>query len=147
MSGFWEAVYDAVEATVDGAQDWFRGHTTYEAAARSDDREDRALIRAGHDPHAVASRREALDAEESAWIHYDFDVGQLKDGFGWRRDESNRSLPSTMISQRVISSTKTLSLKTSVSNAAARPMPAWRMRAAPSHSFPRRPTAGSCCAA
>ena len=87
MNDFWDALYDAFEAGVDETRDWLRGHTTYEAMGRADDREDRAMLRAGHDPDVVAERREAIYAQARADHAYEIDVGDLKHGLGWYRDE------------------------------------------------------------
>ena len=83
-NGFLGAIYDGLEATVDTVVDAVRGHTTWEALERAEDREDRALLRAGYDPDFVAARREHLLAESREAHIYDLHVDHLRD-IGWRR--------------------------------------------------------------
>ena len=86
-NGFLDAIYDGLEATVDTLVDAVRGHTTWEALGRADDREDRALLRAGYRPDSVTERREHLDAEAREAHLYDLCLNGLREGLGWRRDD------------------------------------------------------------
>ena len=84
-NGFLDAIYDGLEATVDTLVDAVRGHKSWEALGRAEDREDRALLRAGYDPDFVIERREYLDADAQKAHVYDVCFGTLREPGGWRR--------------------------------------------------------------
>ena len=81
MNGFLNAIYDGLEACTDQVTSAIRGYETYEEADRADNREDRALVRAGHAPDWVADRREAIYCgRDGSGEQYDLDVSALKEG-------------------------------------------------------------------
>ena len=86
-NGFLGAIYDGLEATVDTLAEAVRGYPSSEAALRADAREDRSLIRAGHDPSDVAERRERLDAEMWEAVWSDLCFSSLREPGGWRRGD------------------------------------------------------------
>ena len=86
-NGFLDAIYDGLEATVDTLVDAVRGHTSWEALGRADDREDRALLRAGYDPDFVTERRECFYAQEREAHLYELRFNNLRELGGWRRDD------------------------------------------------------------
>ena len=87
MNGLLNAIYDGLAASADQVTSAIRGYQTDEEARRADNREDRALVRAGHAPDWVADRREALDAEEWERQQYDLDVSALKEGSSWSKSD------------------------------------------------------------
>ena len=82
-NGFLGAIYDSLEATVDTLVEAVRGYPSSEAALRADAREDRALIRTGHDPDDIAERRDRLESELWDSAGYDLTFTRLRES-GWR---------------------------------------------------------------